>query len=458
MVCLCTALFGSVTAGCAGRRRAVCVRHGDLRSSLISVVIPSIVMRRHGAIAIIDVVRETMTWYSPRNMRSPAFRLTIGAAAWIAIGVAALLLVRTEQRIISVADGARAFDLQARDAIDALAEARVAQQAYVAAGQGIGFWMPKVTASAERANAALTALRSSASPQALAATDQAMASAKAFADIEQRVREYLKTGQQLMAGDVVFTEGAQAATAAMRQVEAARQAEAREVDATVAALREQEAIALGAAAAVAALIVLVLVFVPKAKIEAADTSLSITPARPAATERVAVPAPAPEPTMTDTFKAAATLSTDFGRARDLDDLTRLLSRAAELMDASGLMVWMAEDVTADLRPVLAHGYGADVLERIPAMPRTADNAAAKAFRSNTLQIVLARPGKSTGAVVAPILSAAGCVGALSAEIRHGGETSETTHALATLFAAHLATIVAQAPAEVETARAAASNS
>ena len=162
--------------------------------------------------------------------------------------------------------------------------------------------------------------------------------------------------------------------------------------------------------------------------------------------------------MTDTFKAAATLSTDFGRARDLDDLTRLLSRAAELMDASGLMVWMAEDVTADLRPVLAHGYGADVLERIPAMPRTADNAAAKAFRSNTLQIVLARPGKSTGAVVAPILSAAGCVGALSAEIRHGGETSETTHALATLFAAHLATIVAQAPAEVETARAAASNS
>jgi len=417
-------------------------------------------MQRRSATGAIDVVRETMTWYSPRNMRSPAFRLTIGAAAWIAIGVAALLLVRIEQRIISVADGARTFDLQARDAIDAFAEARVAQQAYVAAGQGIGFWMPKVTASVERGNAALTALRSSASPQALAATDQAMASAKAFADIEQRVREYLKTGQQLMAGDVVFTEGAQAATAAMRQVEAARQAEAREVDAAAAALREQEAIALGAAGAVAALIVLVLVFVPKAKIEAADTSLSITPARQAAAERVAVPAPAPppEPTMTDTFKAAATLSTDFGRARDLDDLNRLLSRAAELMDASGLMVWMAEDATADLRPVLAHGYGADVLERIPAMPRTADNAAAKAFRSNTLQIVLARPGKSTGAVVAPILTATGCVGALSAETRHGAETSETTHALATLFAAHLATIVAQAPAEAETARAAASNS
>ena len=411
-------------------------------------------MRRHSATATIDVVRETMTWYSPRNMRSPAFRLTIGAAAWIALGVAALLFVRSEQRIKSVADAARRFDQQARDAIDAFAEARMAQQAYVAAGQGIGFWMPKVTASSERADAALSALRSSASPQALTATDQALESAKAFAEIEQRVREYLKSSQQLMAGDVVFTEGTQAATAAMRQVEAARQAEAQAVDATVAALRGQEAIALGAAAAVAALIVLVLVFVPKAKIEAPDPSLSIAPGRSGAAERVAAPA-SPEPTMTDTFKEAATLATDFGRIRDLDDLTHLLSRAAELMDASGLMVWMASEPGTDLRPVLAHGYSADVLARIPAMPRTADNAAAKAFRSSTLQIVLARPGKSTGAVVAPILSANGCVGAFSAEIRHGAETSETTHALATIFAAHLATVVAQAPAEVETARAAA---
>jgi hypothetical protein len=387
-------------------------------------------------------------------MRSPAVRLTIGAAAWIAIGVAGLLLVRSEQRIKSAADSARRFDQQARDAVDAFAEARMAQQASVAAGQGIGFWMPKVTASSERAAAALEALRSSASPQALAATDQAMQSAKAFADIEQRVREYLKTSQQLMAGDIVFTEGTQAATAAMRQVEAARQADAQAVDATVAALRAQEAIALGAAAAVSALIVLVLVFVPRAKTEAADTSLSIAPARPVATERLAVP-PAPEPTMIDTFKTAATLATDFGRVRDLDDLTLLLGRAAELMDASGVMVWMTAEASADLRPVLAHGYGADVLSRIPAMPRTADNAAAKAFRSSTLQIVLARPGQSTGAVVAPILSANGCVGALSAEIRHGAETSETTQALATIFAAHLATVVAQAPGEIEPARAAA---
>jgi GAF domain-containing protein len=78
--------------------------------------------------------------------------------------------------------------------------------------------------------------------------------------------------------------------------------------------------------------------------------------------------------------------------------------------------------------------------------RSADNAAAKAYRSGTLQIVLRRPG-STGAVVAPIMSGEGCVGALSAEIRHGAETSEAVQALAEIAAAHLAGVLGQAPAE-----------
>ena len=50
---------------------------------------------------------------------------------------------------------------------------------------------------------------------------------------------------------------------------------------------------------------------------------------------------------------------------------------------------------------------------------------------------------TTGAVVAPILSADGCIGALSAEIRHGAETSEAVQALAEIFAAHLAGVLAQ---------------
>ena len=83
-----------------------------------------------------------------------------------------------------------------------------------------------------------------------------------------------------------------------------------------------------------------------------------------------------------------------------------------------------------------------MLARIPPVPRSADNAAAAAYRSGTLQIVLARPGAASGAVVAPILAADGCIGALSAEIQGGGEASESVQALSTIVAAHLATVLA----------------
>jgi hypothetical protein len=386
-------------------------------------------------------------------MRSPAFRFAIGAAAWIAIGVAAFLLLTSEQRIQDLSASARTFDQHAREAIDVLGDARMAQQAYVAAGQGIGFWMSKFTADSETADPALAALRASASAPAVAPLDQAIESTQQFGKVERRVREYLKTGQQLMAGDVIFTEGTQAATAAMRQIETARQVHAQSVGSAIDAVRKQQAIALAAAGSVAALIVLVLAFKPRTKEDAVETSLSIAPNGPIVAQSTAAPA-VPESTNTDTFKAAATLATDFGRVRDLDDLTHVLGRAAEVMDASGMMVWMGATGGGELRPVLAHGYSAAMLAQMQPVSRGANNAAAAAYRSGTLQIVLSRPGASNGALVAPILSPSGCIGALSAEIRHGAETSEMTQALATIFAAHLATVVAQAPADAEEARAA----
>ena len=60
--------------------------------------------------------------------------------------------------------------------------------------------------------------------------------------------------------------------------------------------------------------------------------------------------------------------------------------------------------------------------------------------------MVARPGNSGGALVAPILTPDGCVGALSAEIRHGAETSEAVQALAEIFAANLAGVLGQTPA------------
>ena len=117
------------------------------------------------------------------------------------------------------------------------------------------------------------------------------------------------------------------------------------------------------------------------------------------------------------------------------------------MDATGIIVWLGNASGADLRPVLAHGYASQVLARMPTVARTADNAAAAAYRTGELQVVLsgraglAEHSPSAGAIVAPLLSPDGCIGALAAEIAGGGETSDSVQALAAIFAAQLSGFV-----------------
>jgi hypothetical protein len=246
----------------------------------------------------------------------------------------------------------------------------------------------------------------------------------------------------------------------VRQIETARQAQHQQVLGDVAVVRRQQMIIAGAAAGVALLVVLLLIPVPRVQTAASTSAgLSIAVQPPAAP-----PAPAPVPVapagrhaQASVFKAATDVATDFGRVRDLTDLTRVLGRAAEVMDASGVMVWVGNASRTELRPALAHGYSPEMIERMPPVARTADNAAAAAYRSGALQIALSRPGGAGGAVVAPILAPDGCIGALSAEIRSGGETSESVQALAIIFAAHLAGVLAIPSAATDMERRAANS-
>lgn len=390
-------------------------------------------------------------------MRSRAVRLTSCIAAWLAIAAAVYFLFQTENQITQQLSSLRVFEQRAREVEATLSDLRAAQQAYVAEGQGLGFWIPKVAALTESATTAVAAMRQAPiGARARTALGEAASTLTEFGAVDKRARDYLKSGQQLMAGDVVFTEGGEAAASASRQVEAARIAEQQAFDVAEAGLRKQQAIVGGAAAAIVAIALLLLLPLPRDTTEAAasieESGRTIAPpvvapvetavapaaaAAPPVAEPVEAAAPRPSPVL----KATADLATDFGRVRDLDDLARLLGRAADVMDASGVVVWMGNTSGADLRPVLAHGYSARDVARMPAVPRSGDNAAAAAYRTGTLQIVLSRPGDSAGAIVAPILGPDGCIGALSAEIRRGGETSEGVQAMATIFAAQLAAVL-----------------
>jgi hypothetical protein len=388
--------------------------------------------------------------------------MIFGAATLVAVGAAAFFLFQTEQQIARLKSTLRAFDVRAREATTALADLRVAQQAYVAEGQGVDFWMPKVASLHESITGTLSALRQSPlSGEASTAVDEAVATVAEFGNIDRRTRDYITGDEKLMAADVIFTEGGEAVANAARQIETARLVEHQAADLAEAVLRKQESLAAGAAASFAVLVVLLLI--PRPRVEAEEpvtTGLSIAPTRAAASvPTTAVPAkaaPKAAPAAARAqaletsvatrhaiaLKAAASLATDLGRVRDAEEITRLLGRAATLMDASGVVIWLGTTTGTELAPMLAHGYGAQALSRMPRVPRSADNAAAAAYRTGQMQIVLARPGGDPGALVAPILAAEGCIGALSAEIQGGGETSESVQALSTIVAAHLATMLA----------------
>jgi GAF domain-containing protein len=53
----------------------------------------------------------------------------------------------------------------------------------------------------------------------------------------------------------------------------------------------------------------------------------------------------------------------------------------------------------------------------------------------------------SGAVVVPMMTAAGCVGVLAAELEHGRERQGSVRALLTIFAAQLARLVGAHPGE-----------
>lgn len=384
-------------------------------------------------------------------MRSRPVRLTLAALATIVACAVGLFLFRSEPQLNARRTAVRAFDGRAREAVAALSDLRSGQQAYVAAGQGVAFWMPKVAETLAGVTESVNLLRQSAqSTAARTALDEAASSLTEFASVDKRARDYLKAGQPLMAADVVFTEGSETAATVARQVEGARTAEHEALDAWEAGFRRTQAAALGAAAALMVLIVVLLAPAGPRTVDAPVATIQPPVAVPPP-----VDAPAVEPVRAGApvLKAAADLCSDFGRVRALADIDALLVRAAELLDASGIVVWWGDAAGGDLRPALVHGYAPQVVARMPHVPRSADNAAAAAYRTGTLQVVVSRAGSRAGsagggAVVAPIVSSGGTIGAFSAEIRGGGEASESVQALATLIAAQLSTLLAEPSLEL----------
>jgi GAF domain-containing protein len=132
--------------------------------------------------------------------------------------------------------------------------------------------------------------------------------------------------------------------------------------------------------------------------------------------------------------------------KETSELPALLASLAELLNAAGIIVWIAEPATGELRPAAAHGYPANALTHIRAISTDADNATASAFRHGTVQVVEADQS-GAGAIAVPLVTPDGCVGVMAAEVRGGGERHAGTQAIAAIVAAQMATLVAPQPVD-----------
>jgi hypothetical protein len=405
-------------------------------------------------------------------MRNRAVRAALFGLFLVAVGVAAYLFWIGESKAREEEQAALAFDGSARAAARALTDLRLAQQGYVAAGQGDQFWASKADEAAAAVRDALTRMRTGATA-AGGQTDIETATS-AFQDLLQldgRARDYARSGQKLLASDLIFSDGLEMTRAALTAIEQARSTETEAHAAAVRTVHKRQLYALGAAACAAMLIVVLLVPVgasptvsipasvgePTAdRIARSDEALDLgnvdtvegwsAPRRAEpATQAEAAPAspeplpPEPPPPPGIDIGGVAALCTELARVGDTRALPAALERAASVLDAAGIVLWIADPDGRELAPIVAHGYPQQLIARLGTIGRDAENATAAAFRTSLLQTVNG-DATSNGAIVAPLLAPTGCVGVMAAEMRNGGEQQNAKLAAATIVAAQLATL------------------
>jgi hypothetical protein len=372
----------------------------------------------------------------------------------IAVGIAAGYFLRsTDRNANRERAAADAVRRQARGLESTLADLRAAQVAYVARGQSDAFWMSRVSKLLPSLDQQMADFKAAlASPAALADIEPASVAIENFHKLDARAQDYMKGDDSLLASDLIFSDGLEATGTAATEIEAALNDELTAREARLVALRRRELMILGGGAGGVLLIVLLLGL-------PGLTVAKRPEAEPEAEKgKASEPVSLPDPTVfgdvagfrKDAWSEAvpltdaARLCTEFARLQEGKQLPGLLERAATVIDASGIIVWVADPDGRALRPAMSFGYSDQAMARMGTIPREATNAAAAAYRSAEMRTV-SGDGSSNGALVAPLVTPEGCIGVLSAEMKGGSEKDERSQALASIFAAQLATLVSPSP-------------
>jgi hypothetical protein len=350
-----------------------------------------------------------------------------------------------------------AHDRAAGHALEALLDLRASLHAYVAPGQGVPFWSKRAQATLDSLREQLVVVDAALTPQRASVADTLDAVDK-LAAAERRLREHARRGEALLAGDIVFTEVRDLVSESIEQVQAARNTLNAAANARVSALRREQAMLAGVVIGVWAIIASLLV-TPSKPVAIKDPgewrndlaatikkpipkepeTAKLKPVEPVAPAEPVAPPPAIPSVPVVALQEVGEICADLSTLADTGALTGALDRAATVLDASGMIVWIASNDGNSLSPVASHGFDEKMVSRIGRIPRDSANLTAAAFRENVPRVsapTLTAPAALAVALCGPT----GPVGVLSVELKSGVPADESRVALTTIFGAQLATL------------------
>ena len=355
-----------------------------------------------------------------------------------------------------------------------LSDFRAAETAYLAAGQNQEFWTKRASDLAAQVEGELTRLRGQArSTDGSTHLDAALTAFSELMAADTRARANLAPELILTASDIVLSQSLEVAQRVGNEVGAARTAESRASEAEAERVSRLRLATAGGGMILVLACALLAIAIGRQVQSAASPAATMAqmlrelppPVRTSGSAHAAaahspVPVPAghqnmsPAPTGTSThiparpvlpampanLPDAAELCVDLARVMDARDIPALLQRTANVLEAKGVIVWLADPGGTTLQPLLTHGYPERVVRRLGTLEADADNVTSLAFRSLRAQTMNATAGADAGAVAIPLVTASGCTGVLAAEVKQHRPGPETV-ALARIIAAQLATII-----------------
>ena len=329
-----------------------------------------------------------------------------------------------------------------------LSDFRAAQAGYVAVGQGAQFWMTRAADLTAQLDETVDRLATATTSET--AKSRYLTARAALADllkIDQKARQNVSNDQRYLASDLIFVDALGVARKLGTELDGAADEERRSAEARMAKINRMRFGMTAGALGFGALIALLLL---KGRTVAAEPDsqtvmLAPPPPAPVAVTTPAIPAAAPPPPPTVNLAEVAELCVDLGRVGTSREMPAMLERAAAVLGAKGVIVWMIDTSGAFLRPLLAHGYPEKVMQRLGRLQVDADNVTSLAYRSTQPQTISAGAADASGAIAVPLVTSARCIGVLSAEVSRSKPDRDTVSA-ARMIAAQLAALAVPAEA------------